>query len=67
MTVKQFTIPIAVFLIGLAIVIIGALIKILHWQIGPITGNHILTIGSFIELFGVFIALVKLIVIYRKN
>ena len=34
---------------GAAIVIIGALMKITHWEIGPLTGNLMLAIGLITE------------------
>ncbi|HAT80772.1 MAG TPA: gliding motility protein GldL [Flavobacterium sp.] len=36
---------------GAAVVIIGALFKITHFEIGPITGNLMLTIGLVVEAF----------------
>ena len=35
--------------LGASIVIIGALFKIIHFQIGPLTGNVMLTIGLVTE------------------
>ena len=35
--------------IGAAIVILGALFKIMHYNIGPITGGMMLTIGMAVE------------------
>ena len=34
---------------GAAIVIIGALMKITHWEVGPLTGNLMLAIGLITE------------------
>jgi gliding motility-associated protein GldL len=34
---------------GAAVVIIGALFKITHFEIGPLTGNVMLTIGLVVE------------------
>jgi len=64
---KKLIIPIIIFLIGLAINIIGALIKILHWEYQSINGSVLLTIGSFIEVIAIFNAIVKLIQIYKTN
>ena len=35
--------------LGAAIVIVGALFKIIHFEIGPLTGNVMLTIGLVTE------------------
>lgn len=35
--------------LGASVVIIGALFKILHWQIGPITGGFLLAVGLITE------------------
>jgi len=35
--------------LGAAIVILGALFKILHWKIGPLTGGVFLAIGMIVE------------------
>ena len=35
--------------LGASIVIIGALFKIIHFQLGPLTGNIMLTIGLVTE------------------
>ena len=34
---------------GASIVFIGALMKITHWEIGPLTGNLMLAIGLITE------------------
>lgn len=38
-----------VYSIGAAIVIIGALFKLTHWSLGPITGNVMLAVGLITE------------------
>ncbi|AZI34306.1 type IX secretion system motor protein PorL/GldL [Kaistella carnis] len=45
-----------IYSIGAAIVIIGALFKITHWSIGPLTGNVTLAIGLITEaiIFTIF-------------
>lgn len=40
-----------VYSLGASVVIIGALFKINHWSIGPITGSTILAIGLGVEAF----------------
>ena len=56
---KQYTIPLSLFLLGMAITIIGALFKIMHWP----GANFMLTIGMITEA----IALITLIVVLLKN
>jgi hypothetical protein len=52
---------IILFLLGVIITIIGALFKIIHFEIGPITGNLILTIGMFIKVIAAILFIFKLI------
>jgi gliding motility-associated protein GldL len=40
-----------VYSLGAAVVIVGALFKINHWGLGPITGSAILAIGLIVEAF----------------
>ena len=54
---------IVVFLLGLAVTIIGALFKIQHWPYG----NEILTIGNLIEVLGLVIAILLLIKVYKSK
>lgn len=56
---------IGIILFGVIITIFGALIKILHYEFGIITGNLLLTIGLFTEIIGIFLLILKLIV--NKN
>jgi len=56
---KQYTVPLVLFLIGMAITIIGALFKIMHRP----GANFMLTIGMLTEA----IALITLIVVLLKN
>ena len=42
--------------IGAAIVIIGAIFKIQHWSIGPISGGIVLAIGMAVEAIIFFIS-----------
>jgi predicted signal transduction protein with EAL and GGDEF domain len=56
---KQYTIPLSLFLLGMAITIIGALFKLMHWPGAGIT----LTIGMLTEA----IAIITLIVVLLKN
>ncbi|MCK6607998.1 MAG: hypothetical protein L6Q46_06790 [Flavobacterium sp.] len=56
---KQYTIPLVLFLSGMAITIIGALFKLMHWPVA----NIMLTIGMLTEA----IAIITLIVVLLKN
>ena len=56
---KQYTVPLVLFLLGMAITIIGALFKIMHWP----GANFMLTIGMLTEA----IAIITLIVVLLKN
>ncbi|MEL4308631.1 type IX secretion system motor protein PorL/GldL [Joostella sp. CR20] len=35
--------------LGAAVVILGALFKILHWELGPVNGGHLLAVGLITE------------------
>ena len=52
---KQYSVPLVLFLLGMAITIIGSLFKLMHWP----GANIMLTIGMFTEAT----ALISLIVI----
>ena len=56
---KQYIVPLVFFLLGMAITIIGALFKIMHWP----GANFMLPIGMITEA----IALITLIVVLLKN
>ena len=56
---KQYTVPLVLFLLGMAITIIGSLFKIMHWP----GANFMLTIGMITEA----IAIITLIVVLLKN
>ena len=56
---KQYTIPLVLFLSGMAITIIGALFKLMHWP----GANIMLSVGMLTEA----IAIITLIVILLKN
>lgn len=49
-----------VLAIGFILIIIGALFKIIHFEIGFINGNLLLTVGMFCEIFGGILFLYKL-------
>ena len=56
---KQYTIPLVLFLSGMAITIIGALFKLMHWP----GANIMLTVGMLTEA----IAIITLIAVLLKN
>ena len=51
---------IAAFICGMIITILGALLKILHYEFGPITGNVLLTIGMLSQVFSGIVFIAKL-------
>jgi len=56
---KQYIVPLVLFLLGMAITIIGSLFKIMHWPGAGI----MLTVGMLTEA----IAIITLIVVLLKN
>ena len=56
---KQYTVPLVLFLLGMAITIIGSLFKIMHWP----GAGLMLTVGMLTEA----IAIITLIVVLLKN
>lgn len=46
--------------------IIGALLKVIHFEIGLITGNILISIGTAIKAIAIVITIVKLIQINQK-
>ena len=52
---------IVIFAIGIMYVIFGALFKIMHLEIGSITGSVLLTIGMFLEILALILFVIKLI------
>ncbi|MFT5753783.1 MAG: hypothetical protein ACI924_001003 [Flavobacterium sp.] len=54
--IKQYKIPLIMFLSGMATTILGALFKIIHWQFA----NALLIIGMTLEVIGI-ILLIRLI------
>ena len=51
---------IAIFIIGTIITVIGALFKIVHFELGVVTGNVLLTIGMLYQVFAGIVFIVKL-------
>lgn len=66
MDLKKFKLPIILFLVGMVLITIGAMFKILHWDLGFIDATIFIAIGSLIEVVASIIAIVKLIVLYKK-
>jgi len=57
----------AIILFGVIWTIIGALFKITHWEIGPITGNVMLTFGLILEAVAVLTFIIKLVTDKKDN
>ncbi len=66
MKLKPFIPPIICFLLGIGLSIIGALFKIIHFEIGFLTGNILLSISSGLKLIAIIWAIIKLFQVYRK-
>lgn len=49
-----------IFLMGVLINLFGALLKITHFAIGPLTGNLVLSIGLIFETIGIILLIYKL-------
>jgi hypothetical protein len=56
---KQYTVPLVLFLLGMAITIVGALFKLMHWPGASI----MLIVGMLTEVT----AILTLIVVLLKN
>ncbi len=67
MRLKPFIIPIVCFLIGMGLTSIGALFKIIHFELGFITGNVLLSTSTGFKLVAIILAITKLIDIYRNK
>jgi hypothetical protein len=63
MKIKQFLWPVVLILFGLAITIIASLFKIQHWQFA----SELLTIGMFLEAFGIILLIIKLILHVKRG
>lgn len=66
MKLEKFIIPIIIFLIGLGLTYLGALLKIIHFEIGFLTGNLVLTIATGIKIFAIILTIIKFILIHRE-
>ncbi len=56
---KQYKVPLILFLLGMAVTILGSLFKIMHWPVA----NFMLTIGMLTEVS----AIIVLIFVLLKN
>ena len=63
MKLKTFIVPLILLLAGAAVVIIGALFKIMHWQFG----NEILIFGMAFEVVALVFLMLKLIKGYNTK
>lgn len=66
MKLKPFIFPIICFLLGMSFTIIGALFKIIHFEIGFLSGNILLSISTLFKLVAIVWAIVKLVEAYRE-
>lgn len=53
--------------IGFFIILIGAVLKIIHLEIGPLNGNNVLITGMFVEIIGGILLIYKLIISGKSN
>ena len=67
MKAKQFVIPIILLLIGLAVISIGALLKIMHFEWGFLTGNFLLAVGTIIKVLALILVIIRLVFVYRNK
>ena len=63
MKFKTFIIPLILLVAGAAIVILGALFKIMHWQFG----NGVLIFGMALEVVALVLLILKLIKVYNTK
>ena len=63
MKFKTFLIPLILLVAGAAIVILGALFKIMHWQFG----NGVLIFGMMLEVVALLLLILKLIKVYNTK
>jgi hypothetical protein len=52
---------IIILLLGILLTVFGALLKIMHFEIGFFTGNIVLMIGMLLKVIALFLFIVKLI------
>ncbi len=67
MKIRQFIIPIVTFLIGIIIATLGTLLKIIHFEMGLITGNLLITIGLVIKVIAVIWTIIRLVAFSSKQ
>ena len=48
-SLKQKKVENMVYGLGAAVVILGALFKLTHWELGPLNGTVLLAVGLFTE------------------
>ncbi|UAB81001.1 hypothetical protein INR76_12970 [Marixanthomonas sp. SCSIO 43207] len=66
MDFKKLLLPIIFFFVGMLLITIGALFKILHWKFGFVDATIFIAIGSLSVVVGSIIAIVKLLMMYKK-
>lgn len=63
MKFKTFIIPLILLLAGAAMVILGTLFKIMHWQFA----GEVLTVGMVLEVIALIGIILKLIKVYNTK
>jgi len=58
---------VAILVTGMVITVIGALLKIMHFEFSGVTGNHVLIIGLVLEAIAGALFISKLISENKKN
>lgn len=58
---------IAILIIGAILTVLGALLKITHFEFGFITGNLTLTTGMLLEAFALLIFIIKIVTNKKDN
>ncbi len=54
---NKYKIPLIIFLLGMALTILGALFKIMHWQFA----GGLLIFGMSLEVIAIFVLIYKLL------
>jgi hypothetical protein len=67
MKFKQCIPSLVIFIIGFMIILMGALFKVLHWGLGPVSASYLLALGTFIVLIALLVLIITLLVIFFKK
>lgn len=58
---------IAIFAFGVILIILGSLLKIMHYEFGGITANLVLATGMLLQAISLFVIIIKLIFSKKTN